>query len=211
VNLAFSQALAHGRDSYAELYRTHYAEVESLCRSMLGSPEQAEDASSEIFARLPRAMETYNPSLPFSNWLARVARNQRLDALRRRCSKRRVLEPVGARVPELAAPGESPLDQALSSELQRAVREALASLPARYFVPSVLRYFSDLSHEEIARTLGIRRAHVALLIYRAKARLRKELTPRFHVLPEWARETSNGGRDSGAQASRDFGAGADGR
>jgi len=55
------------------------------------------------------------------------------------------------------------------------VKKAIAALPQLYRVPLTLRYYSDLSYDEIAEQLGLGRANVATLIFRAKQQLRRAL------------------------------------
>jgi len=58
------------------------------------------------------------------------------------------------------------------------VRDAIARLPENYRLPLVLRYYSELSYEEIAQQLDLQRNHVAALIFRAKQELRRKLAHR---------------------------------
>jgi RNA polymerase sigma-70 factor (ECF subfamily) len=160
---------------FERLYREHHSRVLTICSRMLGSPDEAEDAANDVFARLPDALRTYNRAQPFSPWLSRVAGNYCVDLLRRRRAERRLLEPADPDAPEPPAPGASPLNDLLSREQTEAVRQALASLPERYLVPLLMRYYGDLSYEEIAHTLGTNRGRVAVLIFRAKQRLQKSL------------------------------------
>ena len=74
---------------------------------------------------------------------------------------------------EVAGPGPSPLSEVISAEGQAAIRRAIARLPENYRVPLVLRYYSELSYDEIAHRLGLKRDHVAVLLFRAKRELRR--------------------------------------
>ncbi len=169
--MAFDLAsLEHQR--LADLYREHHPRVLGLCRYLLGSPEEAEDAASEVFLRLPQAMRTYDPSKPFSRWLSSVTSHYCVDLLRRRQSESRVLAPENPEAPEAAAVGATPLEELLSTEEQESVREAIAALPENYRLPLVMRYYNDLDYSEISQTLGLTRGHVATLIFRAKVELR---------------------------------------
>ena len=58
------------------------------------------------------------------------------------------------------------------------VRKALGSLPEQYRIPLVMRYEGELSYDQIAATMGLKRNHVATLIFRAKRELRKALQNR---------------------------------
>src|ERR1041385_7537980 len=95
-------------EAFAELYREFHPRVLGQCRYLLGSREEAEDAASEVFARLPRALRTYDSRQPFSNWLSRVVRHYCVDLLRKRQSQERVLEVRSALATEPAASAASP-------------------------------------------------------------------------------------------------------
>jgi RNA polymerase sigma-70 factor (ECF subfamily) len=164
------------RQAYGDVYREFHPQVLGLCRYLLGSHDEAEDASNEVFVRLPVAVRTYDTALPFSRWLASVASHYCIDLLRRRRSERRILEPASPEAPEPAAPETSPLEDLLAREQRTTVRAAIARLPERYSVPLVLRYYSELSYEEIAERLGVSHENVKTLIFRAKEKLRKLLS-----------------------------------
>jgi RNA polymerase sigma-70 factor, ECF subfamily len=165
-------------DQLAELYREFHPRVLKLCRYLLGSEEEAEDASSEVFARLPLAMRTYDRSLPFLHWLTSVANNHCLDRLRRRQIEHRIFVSKERQVPEPIALTTSPLAELLSSEERQMVRDALAALPEKYRQPLVLYYFHDLSYREIARALDLTMANVKTLIFRAKDQLSQAIAQR---------------------------------
>ena len=158
-----------------ELYQEHYARVLDICRYRLGSIEEAEDAASEIFARLPAALRTYDAAKPFDRWLSRVAHNYCIDIIRRRKSEGRILLDAGVEVREPASPAGSPLERLLEKETRDLMRDAVDRLPDHYRRPLVQRYWQDLGYHEIGRNLGLTRANVATLIYRAKNALKATL------------------------------------
>jgi RNA polymerase sigma-70 factor (ECF subfamily) len=165
-------------EQYACLYREFHPRVLRLCHYLLGSREEAEDAASEVFARLPRALRTYDRSQPFWGWLSMVVRHYCVDLLRRRKAEQRLFEPEGSRQHltwEPATPGWSPLEQLVAQETREAVRNAVVRLPERYRAPLMLQYYSDLSYSEIAERLGLTRGNVAVLVFRAKKQLRRNL------------------------------------
>jgi RNA polymerase sigma-70 factor (ECF subfamily) len=172
-----ARAQGHDAEALGEIYRLYAPRVFGLCRYMLDSRESAEDATSEVFLKLQRSIESYDGSIPFPRWLLRVAGNQCIDALRRRKRGRQVIvegeEEVA--VMEAASPEPSPLGAVLSAEERAQVRDAIARLPENYRVPLVLRYYSELSYDEIAQQLGLQRNYVAALIFRAKQELRRKL------------------------------------
>jgi RNA polymerase sigma-70 factor (ECF subfamily) len=174
------RARSHDADALAEIYRRYVRRVFGLCRYMLESRESAEDATSEVFLRLRRSIESYDGSIPFPRWLLRVAGNECIDALRRQRRGRRVIVEVEDRGTAVGAPSaeSSPLSVVMRKEERLDVRDAIARLPENYRLPLVLRYYSELSYEEIAQQLDLQRNHVAALIFRAKQELRRKLAHR---------------------------------
>ena len=121
-----SAPAASGLPSLGDLYTEFHPKVLRLCLYLLGSVEEAEDAASEIFARLPRALESYDPVQAIEPWLSRVTSNYCVDVLRRRRSEQRIFQPSDPEAPEPAADSVSPLRRVLSNEEGEVVRQALA-------------------------------------------------------------------------------------
>ena len=174
------RAQGHDVEALAEIYRRYVRRVFGLCRYMLNSPEGAEDATSDVFLKLQRSIESYDGSIPFPRWLLRVAGNQCIDALRRRQRGQKVFVEVedGAAVTEAASSEPSPLGAFIRTQERAQVRNAVERLAQNYRVPLVLRYYGELSYDEIAQELGLERNNVAALIFRAKQELRRRLDPR---------------------------------
>src|SRR5437588_396490 len=87
-----------------------------------------------------------------------------------------VIERARARDVEAPSSELSPLAAVINTEERAHVRDAIARLPENYRVPLVLRYYSELSYDEIAQQLNLQRNYVAALIFRAKQELRRKLS-----------------------------------
>jgi RNA polymerase sigma-70 factor (ECF subfamily) len=174
------RAQGHDADALGEIYRRYFRRVFGLCRYMLNSREGAEDATSEVFLKLQRSIESYDGSIPFPRWLLRVTGNQCIDVLRRRQRGLKVFVEVeeGVAVSEATSSEPSPLGAVISTQERAQVRDSIARLPENYRVPLVLRYYGELSYDEIAQELVLERNYVAALIFRAKQELRRKLAPR---------------------------------
>jgi len=174
------RAKIHDAEAFGEIYRRYVRRVFGLCRYMLNSRESAEDATSEVFLKLQRSIESYDGSIPFPRWLLRVAGNQCIDGLRRRQRGQKVFVGVedGTVVIEAASSEPSPLGAVISTQEKALVRDTIKRLAENYRVPLVLRYYGELSYDEIAEELGLERNNVAALIFRAKQELRRRLAPR---------------------------------
>jgi RNA polymerase sigma-70 factor (ECF subfamily) len=173
------RARGHDAEALGEIHRRFVQRVFGLCRYMLDSRESAEDATSEVFLKLQRSIETYDGSTPFPSWLLRVAGNQCIDALRHRKRGRQIIVEVQDAT-TIAAPSSelSPLGAVIKMEERAQVREAIARLPVKYRLPLILRYYSELSYDEISQQLDLQKNQVATLIFRAKQELRRNLAHR---------------------------------
>jgi len=156
-------------DAWGELYQELAPPVFRLCRRALGTREDAEDATTEIFLKVRVKLTQYDAGRPFRPWLFKLAANHCWDALRRRRRRGEVgdLDSLGAESPE---PG--PLAQLLTEQKRQDVRSALAKLNDRDRLALTMRYYAELSYEEIAEVLGVTSTVVGVLLLRARRRLR---------------------------------------
>jgi RNA polymerase sigma-70 factor (ECF subfamily) len=164
-------------DAFGELYRRFSRRVFGLCLHLLRGRADAEDASTEVFLKLRAALSGDDRPLPLHAWLTTVATNHCLDRLRRRRREGRLFASEPDPAVEWPSENHSPLAEVLEEERRRVVAAALAALPDRYRVPLALRYYGELSYDEIAARLGQTRQDVATSLFRAKQRLRQALAP----------------------------------
>ncbi len=163
-------------ESFEKAYARHEADVVRVCRRLLGSREDARDASHEVFLRAHRALHTYDRSRPLRPWLLTIAGNYCIDSLRHQATEQRVFVDLDPDEAEPDADAElSSLGRLLAREQRDAVNRAIAELPLKYRVPLALRYFSDLGYEAIGQALGVSRGQVGTLLFRAKRMLREVL------------------------------------
>ncbi|HXW56034.1 MAG TPA: sigma-70 family RNA polymerase sigma factor [Candidatus Cybelea sp.] len=160
--------------AWGELYRQYAPAIFRFCRRALPAREDAEDATTEIFMKVRQKLGTYDSSRPFTAWLYKVASNHCWDMLRRR-RIRQDLETGDVESLPLEHPDPDQLERLQVERTSKEVRDALARLPDRARMALVLRYYADLSYDEIADTLGVRRAFVGVLLLRARHQLRDVL------------------------------------
>ncbi|HEX5421910.1 MAG TPA: sigma-70 family RNA polymerase sigma factor [Candidatus Acidoferrales bacterium] len=161
-------------DAWGELYQQYAAAIFRFCRRALPTKEDAEDATTEIFVKVKQKLGTYDSSRPFTAWLYKVASNHCWDSLRRR-RIRQDLETGDLETLPLEHPDPNQLEQLQIDHTSKEVRAALGKLPDRARMALVLRYYADMSYDEIADTLGVRRAFVGVLLLRARHQLRDVL------------------------------------
>lgn len=140
-----------------DLYQRYARPVYSLALKVLGDPSMAEDVSQEVFLKLWRQPQSYDPARgALSSWLLSVAHNRAIDVFRRRRSREeRSLtdgEGVEEAVPDTGVHG--PGDLAELAETSAAVRRAMGEIPAQQRQAIEMAFFQGKTHIEIAEELG---------------------------------------------------------
>jgi RNA polymerase sigma-70 factor, ECF subfamily len=161
-------------EAWGELYRDFAPAIFRFCRRALPTREDAEDATMEIFMKLRDKLSQYDENRSFSAWLYKVAANHCWDLLRRRKIRQDKETDDLENVP-LAHPDPGQLDRMIEQRSSEEVRRALDKLGSRARMALVMRYYSDMSYDEIADALGVRRAFVGVVLLRARHELRQAL------------------------------------
>jgi RNA polymerase sigma-70 factor (ECF subfamily) len=169
-----ARARAGDAEAWGDLYREFAPAIFRFCRRALPTREDAEDATMEIFMKIRDKLDQYDANRPFSSWLYKVAANHCWDMLRRR-KIRQDKETDDLETLPLEHPDPSQLDQLIEKRTSEEVRKALDQLGSRARMALVLRYYSDMSYDEIADSLGVRRAFVGVVLLRARHELRQAL------------------------------------
>lgn len=177
-----ARALEGSEDAYRELVRRYERPVFSLVVRMVKDPAVAEEVAQEAFVKVFRSLDTYDPSRKLSSWIFKIAHNTTLDHLRRRRLDTVPLdggkdedEPgVGHRLPDDSR--VSPQVEAESSDLARAMEEAISRLRPEYREVVVLRFQEGLAYQEIAEITGLPMGTVKTYIFRARKELAAQLT-----------------------------------
>jgi len=135
----------------------------------LPDTEEAEDLTQAVFVQLWRTAPRYQPSARFSTFLFTIARNLRIDAIRR--EKRPELDPEDF-MPDSAPAADESLVQA---DDESRLRLALKDLPADQIQVVELSFFADKPHSQIATELGIPLGTVKSRLRLAMSRLKRAL------------------------------------
>jgi RNA polymerase sigma-70 factor (ECF subfamily) len=160
--------------AWGDLYREYAPAIFRFCRRAMPTREDAEDATMEIFIKLRDKLAQYDQSRSFTAWLYKVAANHCWDMLRRR-RVRQDKETEDVSEMPLEAPEPNQLEKLIEERTSEEVRRALDKLGLRARMALVMRYYSDMSYDEIADALGVRRAFVGVVLLRARHELRQAL------------------------------------
>ena len=171
---AIDRARAGDAEAWGQLFHDYAPAIFRFCRRAMPTREDAEDATMEIFMKLKGKLGQYDPTRSFTAWLYKVAANHCWDMLRRRKVRQDKETDDLENVP-LEHPDPSQLEVLIEQRTGEEVRKALAKLGPRARMALVMRYYSDMSYDEIADELGVRRAFVGVVLLRARHELRQAL------------------------------------
>ena len=159
-------AFTRGQESLAELYERYAVDAIRLAHVILGDRQAAEDTVQDAFVRMAGRLRHIRDRDAFPRYLRRTVVNLCRMRIRRARLERALT--TFARDPSVAS------HEAAISE-REAIRSAIGKLSERQRIAIALRYYDDMSDEEIAEVLSCRRSTVRSLISRAIPRLREEI------------------------------------
>ena len=178
VALSFARAVVTApRTTFTDAVRDYQDEVYGVALRITGDRESALDVMSTTFLKAYRAFARYDQTRPIRFWLLRIATNEAISHARRagrELRRRTAMESVDTVVDATAAP-EAAL---LAREERGLIRAAVAQLPELYRSVIVLRYFNELSIDEIAAVTERPASTVGVQLLRGRALLRRALEGR---------------------------------
>jgi len=163
------QARAGDRAAFRAVVEATQKLAFNIAWRLTWNASDAEDAAQEIYLRLFRNFEQYDPAQPFLPWFRRLATNCVLNWKEKQ-------RPAGELPESLAAPREPLRDP--NARLQKAIRE----LPPEYQACITLKYLEDLGINEIAQSLQVPPGTVKTWLFRARELLMQKLKPYVETL-----------------------------
>lgn len=167
-------AVGRSAVTFEDIVREHQDAVYGAALRILGDRDAALDAANQTFMKAYRSIGSYDPSRPIRHWLLRIAVNEAITIGRARSRERARQAPEAAAL-GVAAGTAGPEREALDRESRDGIRAAVVALPALYREVVVLRYFNELSVDEVAAVLGRSASTVGVQLLRARQLLRKAL------------------------------------
>jgi RNA polymerase sigma-70 factor (ECF subfamily) len=160
--------------AYAELLNNYRDSLYFMLLKMTNNATDAEDLTIEAFGKAFRSLHQYSPDYAFSTWLFRIAANNCIDFLRK---NRRIQFADGIANEEndfidyasnIASDAPSPDERIIAKQKIQLMREVVEKLKPHYRELVELRYFSELSYEEIATRLDVPLGTVKAQLFRAR-------------------------------------------
>jgi RNA polymerase sigma-70 factor, ECF subfamily len=161
------------RDAFRALYDVYKDRVYSIALYFLhGDPAAASDVTQQVFLKLMTSINDFRGDAEFSTWLYRLVVNACMDAGRRR--KWDALSADRSHLEMFAGPASQEEDYA-RAQTADSVRAAVSALPPKFRMAVLLRYFEDLSYEQMAKALHCSMGTVASRLSRGHRMLAERL------------------------------------
>lgn len=164
-------------DAFGEVVHLYERPVFNLAYRMLGERTEAEDAAQEAFLRAYSNLRRYDPNRSFKTWILSITSNHCIDRLRRRRLTWYSLDEPLPPHPALTSNKPGPEAEAMAAERSEAVQQLLNQLSEDYRMVVVLRYWYDLSYEELAQMLDTTESAIKSRLFRARQALAKLIDP----------------------------------
>jgi RNA polymerase sigma-70 factor (ECF subfamily) len=165
------------RRAFEELFARFKGPIMSYIYRFISDRDRAEDICQEVFLRVWRARESYEPRAKVSTWLWTLAHNVAIDELRKKTEQplQQNQDEEGSRIPDLLERIESPLasaeEQLIENARESNVQACIGKLSEQQRDALLMKIHAELSYDEIAETLKTNAGAIKALIYRAKLAL----------------------------------------
>jgi RNA polymerase sigma factor (sigma-70 family) len=160
--------------AYAELMGRYRDSVYFMLLKMVNNKDDADDLTIEAFGKAFKRLSQYTPNYAFSTWLFKIASNNCIDFIRRKkmvtFSIDRTFEndEGGEMSMDIKADGLNPEESMVKKQKVKHMHEIVEKLKPRYRILVEMRYFDELSYEEIAEKLELPLGTVKAQLFRAR-------------------------------------------
>ena len=179
---AIRRILAGDRDAFRVLMDRHLPAVLRMTYRVTGNAVDAEEAAQEAFLLAYKKLSSFREQSAFGTWVYRIAMNCSLNLVERRTRDLGwdavSIEPGSAAENVAVSQGLTPEAQLLNNEALRRRERAMLTLTPMERAAFILRHMEDQSIQVIADALGVPANSAKQAIFRAVAKLRRELAPK---------------------------------
>lgn len=174
--------------AYAELMNIYKKPVYHVVLKMVRNPDDAEDLTIEAFAKAFKNLHKFNPEYAFSTWLFRIATNNCIDFIRKNKIKTMSIDSAikidnGDEITiDFKDRDLNPQENAIKNQKVEIMQLIVSKLPEKYQRLVTLRYFDELSYEEIAQELNAPLGTVKAQLHRARELLYDMVKNKKHLI-----------------------------
>jgi len=172
-----SDIQAGKKDRFSILVNTYKNNIFHIALGYMHTKDDAEDIVQEVFIKAFQSIGDFKGKSEFSTWLYRITVNQCLNSIakRDRSSFFQRTEDAISKIFNIRSQERDPEEILVKSEIDRAIRSAIESLPKQQRTAFTLRRYQDLSQMEISKIMGVSEGAVEQLLQRARSNLNAKL------------------------------------
>jgi RNA polymerase sigma-70 factor (ECF subfamily) len=167
--------------SFEVLLRRYRMPMVSYFRRMVRDHGLAEDLAQEVFLRVYKSRERYQPEARFTTWLYRIATNLALNAIRDRRDEVSSVASDDSDGPTIldrfVDPQPTVEQRLMQADRERLIRQAIEGLPDNQRTAVILHKYQEVDYRQIAGILRVSESAVKSLLFRAYETLRVRLEP----------------------------------
>jgi RNA polymerase sigma-70 factor, ECF subfamily len=176
IDTLIERCLRGDQTAWDQIVRQHWRKVFNVAYKFVGSHEQAEDLTQDIFLKIFRSLDTFDRRANFQTWLISVSRNLCIDHYRSVRKERQTIDrEVTAEDTSPVSSTVSPLAALEQRDLAAMLRTALQELPQSLRMAVLLRDIQELSYQEIAERLRLPEGTVKSRINRGRKELARQV------------------------------------
>lgn len=189
VDLVLVEAAKGGSQAaFGELMERYRESVYFTMFKMVKNSDDADDLTIEAFGKAFSRIEQYSPSFAFSTWLFKIASNNCIDFIRKKRVKVTSLDTGYTRSDgevvyfDVNSNTQNPEEVIIHGQKVKLMRDLVTKLKPRYRELVELRYFEELSYEEIAESLDLPLGTVKAQLFRAREFLANLIEKTKHTI-----------------------------
>lgn len=167
--------------AFEKLLNKYRKSVYYMLLKMVNNADDADDLTQEAFAKAFNSLHKFDSKYAFSTWLFRIATNNCIDFIRKKRIQTVSIDTSyenddgDSMTFDIKDNNLSPDDIMLKKQRKEYLKKAVARLPAKYKRLVELRYFQELSYDEVATELELPLGTVKAQLFRARELLHQEL------------------------------------
>ena len=162
------------QQAFSDLMDRYKDSIYFMLLKMVNNKDDAEDLTIEAFGKAFNSLKQYTPNYAFSTWLFKIATNNCIDFLRKKKKKKMSIDNSienkdGDEITiELKSDARTPEQETIRDQKIELMRSYVKKLKPRYETLVEMRYFKEMSYEEISNELNLPLGTVKAQLFRAR-------------------------------------------
>jgi RNA polymerase sigma-70 factor (ECF subfamily) len=170
IDITLINLILNGNQELYEIITEEYFDIIYYhIRCIVKNHEDAQDLTNDVFVKAYKSLNLYKPEHKFGTWLYKIATNTAIDFLRKKKTVSNIQVQQQTESHEQIADNTTPESKLIDQQNYATLKDAVSKLKSNYRTIVKMRYYDELSYEEIARKLNIPIGTVKASLHRAKA------------------------------------------